>query len=216
MSSVQQTPAPNSRHTTTGAHTTARTTATEAIVTNGYPGGVNILKPNTQFGGSQYYAVESSVESTVTWVWNYTSLAKPPSHIDVVATMASSAGGLNPSPFTLGSNLSFAKTQTFMWDTGEYAATSSIPNGIYTLNIFDADAAGGATAIPKAGGLTPFRSWNFGVYSPLPYYALEGITCITCNAAGGQMEKLVWGTLVGTVGIAMGTMAWFAGIAGLW
>lgn len=176
-----------------------------------------MIKPNTQFGGSQYYAISSGVESTVTLVWNYTKVVKTPAHIDVVATMASSSGGTNPTAYTLSSNMSFDATQTFEWDTGKWASKSNMPNGIYTLNIFDADAPGGATAIPKAGQLAPFSQYMFGVYSPLPYVVAEPtMQCATCNAAGGKMDKLAWGTLLGTTSIAIGTMTWFTGLAGIW
>lgn len=128
--------------------------------------------------------------------------------------MLSSAGGVNPSPFTIAGNMSYEKTQTLTWDTGKYAETSLMPSGSYTLQIFD--AAGGPTVAPQPGSLAPFQGLRFGVYQPAPYFVYEGISCITCNAAGGKMEKLVWGMLLGTVGVAMGTMVWFTGLAGLW
>lgn len=202
---------------TTDATDAPRTTKAVSIPSNAFPGGVNIISPNTRFGISQYYAIKPSVSSTVTWVWNYTSLYKTPAHIDVVATMASTAGGLNPSPFTLSSNMSFAKTQTFEWDTGEYAKTSGMPTGVYTLQIYDADLPGGPTAVPQGGRLAPFNGWQFGVYTPAAYYVVEpAMQCVTCNAAGGSMERLAWGTLFGTVALTVGTMAWFTGAVGVW
>lgn len=172
-----------------------------------------MLLPNTQFGGSQYYAVGA----TATWVWNYTSLLRTPAHIDVVATVSATAGILQPSPFTLTTNMSFEPTVTFKWDTGAYAEESALPVGLYNLQIYDADNTAGVSAYPWPGKLAPFQLFKFGVYTPQPYYVLTPeFQCATCNAAGGKMERLAWGTLAGFVGITIGTMLWFTGISGVW
>lgn len=165
--------------------------------------------------GAPYY----KVDETITWVWNYTSLARNPAAIDILASFQPT-NGVSPTPFTLALNETFEATQTFKWDTGKYtSATGPLPIGTYTLVIYDADAPGGVSATASPGHLGVWEQFSFGMYtkqaSTLDVTYAE-IVCATCNSANG-LQKMTIGALLATAGITVATFSWFTGgFAALW
>ena len=167
-----------------------------------------MILPNTVSTATQYY----KVDQTITWIWNYTSLARNPSAIDIVATVSGAVSQAAPSPFTLAQNYSFAPTETFTWDTGKYVnETSALPVGTYTLMIYDADAPGGVSATPNAGYLAAFNQFRFGMYTGQPATPLpSAFMCATCNSASGLRAGALW-TIVFTGSLTVTSFLWFAG-----
>ena len=134
------------------------------------PGGVQMVSP-APTEGSQYY----KVGDFVTFKWNYTSLSVTPSAVDIMASCS-----LNSHLYTLALNQSVKETGAVTWDTGNYQRAASM-NGqpplvveTYTLVIYDAALSVSATA--KAGYLGAFDQYTFGMYTPLPYVPLNGMS----------------------------------------
>lgn len=207
-STVSQTTTTASSSTTTTPTTTTTTTILASINATDPTGGISMLTPAPTLG-SQFYRVGTPI----TLAWNYTSLLRTPTAIDILATYTPSYSNALPAPaFTLALNASFAATQTITWDTGAYALQTPLPVGAYTLIVYDADAEGGATATARPGYLGTQEGLVFGVYTPQVYVPLaDGYVCATCNAAGGKMERLTWGVLGGSLGVSLVSFVWFAG-----
>lgn len=168
-----------------------------------------MIQPNTQSTATQYY----KVDQTITWQWNYTSLSRPPSYIDIIATVSGGVSSAAPSPFTLATNYSFAPTQSFTWDTGKYVnETSALPVGTYTLQVFDAAAPGGVSATASAGYLAPYNQFRFGMYTGRSSTPLATpFMCSTCNSANARMQGNVVWMVVGTASLTVASFFWFAG-----
>lgn len=114
-----------------------------------------------------YYKIGNGQE--VTFVWNYTSLSVTPSAIDVVASCS-----LNSATYTLTQNMSVAPTGTFIWDTGKYQSTATIPLLTATYTLFVYDASKSLDDIPEAGHLGSQIGYSFGMYIPERYTPLNG------------------------------------------
>lgn len=208
--SLSTTSAPSTTTSNSNSNTNISTTSIPATA---LAGGLTLLTPAPSLTRSGIYY---KVGTTATWVWNYTSLLATPSAIDILASLSYTSGAAAPSPFTLALNTSFSPTQTFTWDTGAFALQTPLPVGNYTLVVYDADQAGGATAVPSPGRLAVYKGFVFGVYTPQAYVELENaFVCATCSAAWGRGERLVMGTLVGVVGGVVGGFLWFGGVAGV-
>jgi len=178
--------------------------------------------------GAQYF----KVGDWVTFAWNYTSLSVTPSAIDVLASCRA-----NQATYTLALNQTVDKTGRVLWDTGAYQATATVPllTETYTLVIYDAGAAGGVSATPKAGYLGVFDQFTFGMYSPQAYTPWAGkfacsscgvriwvltasvvdYQCATCSGALTTMERQTLGFLLGMGAITVLSFTWFAGGFGL-
>ena len=102
----------------------------------------------------------------ITLVWNYTSLQVTPSAIDVLAT--NTAG-----TWTLTNNASVKETGSVVWKTkNDEGGANPLLTDTYTLVVFDAQA--GITANPESGHLSPYLTYQFGMYLPQPYTPLAG------------------------------------------
>jgi hypothetical protein len=101
----------------------------------------------------------------VTFGWNYTSLIVTPSAIDVLVSCSTAT-------YTIASNMS-AKAMSVKWNTSEdMSGADALGTNYYTLAVFDAGQP--VTAIPKAGYLSSFNQFRFGMYLPQPYTPLSG------------------------------------------
>jgi hypothetical protein len=152
------------------------------------------------------------VGQTITWVWNYTSLLRPPQHIDILATIPAGANYALPSPFTLAVNETFNPTQTFTWDTGKYySETNPLPIATYHLVVYDADATGGVSQTPSPGYLGVWQQFPFGMYTPqAPVVLANPYVCATCNSAA-SLERMTLGALLATTGMTVVSFMWFTG-----
>jgi hypothetical protein len=132
-------------------------------------GGVSMLVPN-QFMGSQYY----KIGDFVTFKWNYTSLQATPTAINVAASCSQ-----NNAIYTLAMNQTIQPTGEVTWDTGAYQDANQqnpLLTNKYTLIIWD--AAKPMTAVPSAGYLGSYNSFQFGMYLKQPYQNLTGKLCV--------------------------------------
>jgi hypothetical protein len=170
------------------------------------PGGASMITPNAMSPASYY-----KIQDQITFAWNYTSLQKNPSAVDVMATCTA-----NNALYTIAVNETWEQVQTIVWDTGKYQATGTIPllTETYTLIIHDAAKAESATASP--GYLGTWKQFTFGMYSPQPYTPMADYVCATCSSAMSLMEKQTYAFLFSMVGVTVLTFGWFTGAAGLW
>lgn len=113
--------------------------------------------------GSQFY----KVGDYVTFAWNYTSLSVTPSALDILASCTA-----NQATYTIAVNQSADQTQV-VWDT-KNTPSGQVPflTEKYTLLIYDAESSVSAT--PRAGYLSVFNSFTFGMYTPQPYVPFKG------------------------------------------
>lgn len=166
------------------------------------PGGVSMINPNPT-SGAQYY----KVGDWVTFAWNYTSLQATPTAIDVLASCNAAQ-----QTYTIALNQTVGDTNTVLWDTGSYQQTAAagLLTNTYTLIIFDADAAGGETATPRAGYLSPQSTFTFGMYTGQAYTPWSSYNCATCNGAMSSMERQTWISLLAMACITVASFTWFA------
>jgi len=142
----------------------------------------------------------------VTWGWNYTNLQATPTGIDVYASCSSATR-----TYTLTQNMTFETLGSFTWDTGAYQSTA-VANPLvvqqYTLLIFDVD--GGPTAAAAAGYLGTFDTFQFGMYTPQPYTALnDGWTCATCSLAASDTDRRALGLALAMCVVTVLSFTWF-------
>ena len=139
----------------------------------------------------------------VTLVWNYTSLQVTPSAIDVLAS--NTAG-----TWTLTSNASVKETGSIVWKTkNDEGGSNPLLTDTYTLVVFD--TAGGVTANPSPGQLSPYMSYQFGMYLRQPYTPLTDFVCATCSGAVSEMERQTLKFVFAMSAITILSFAWFAG-----
>jgi hypothetical protein len=117
-----------------------------------------MITPNP-FSTSYY-----KIGDQVTFAWNYTSVSKLPKAVDVLVSCTA-----NQNLYTLALNQSAQQTGSFVWDTGKYQSTATVPllTESYTLIIYDAESSISATA--KPGYLGTYDGFIFGMYTPQPY-----------------------------------------------
>ncbi|KAJ9656751.1 hypothetical protein H2198_004755 [Neophaeococcomyces mojaviensis] len=193
------------RASITGGSSNKNTTSS-AIDPRQPPGGVSMITP-AAIDGMTFIKVGNQV----TFKWNYTSLARSPSYIDVIATNT-----VNSQTYTIAANMSFEPTQAVTWDTGEFTKTTDLPFVIatYTLMIYDANS--NPTAVPSAGYLGAFSNLQFGVYTPQPYTPLNDFRCATCSSGAMSLhEKQALSVILGTCAITILSFTWFASGFGL-
>jgi hypothetical protein len=141
-----------------------------------------------------------SVGSPITFVWNYTYLIATPTALDILVT-ATAPGLAIPTPFTLALNETFSFPQTFIWDTEKFAQETPLPQGSYSLIVYDADAADGQWTVATAGKLSAWRGASWGMYNTQKYTNMtDGFVCATCNAAAST--NLPKGTVTMLMGVA--------------
>ncbi|QIW95084.1 hypothetical protein AMS68_000602 [Peltaster fructicola] len=169
------------------------------------PGGLSMVTPNP-YSGSAFYKISDNV----TLGWNYTSCSILPTAIDVLAVASSRTYTLAVNQTVTGSS------QAFTWDSSKYPATAAaggLLTATYTLVVYDADQDVSATA--RAGYLSTFSQFYFGMYSPGATASYSGISCITCSGAMSAMEKQTFTMIFGMMAITILSFTWFAGAAGL-
>lgn len=169
-------------------------------------GGVSMITPDAMSPASYY-----KIKDQITFAWNYTSLSKAPSYIDVLASCSA-----NNNMYTIAANESWDQMQTVVWDTGKYQATGTIPllTETYTLVIHDAQKDVSATA--GSGYLGTWKQFTFGMYEPQPYTPMADYVCATCSSAMSLMEKQTYAFMFSMVGVTLFTFGWFTGAAGVW
>lgn len=173
-----------------------------------------------------YYKIGHGQE--VTFVWNYTSLTVTPSAIDVVASCS-----LNSATYTLTQNMSVAPTGTFIWDTGKYQSTATIPLLTATYTLFVYDASKSLDDVPQAGYLGSQIGYSFGMYIPESYTPLNGrslpfftqllkahltileFKCVTCNGALSDIQAQGLKFALGMAAITVASFTWFVGGLGI-
>jgi len=122
-----------------------------------------MITPNAM--STTYYKIGQDI----TFVWNYTSLSVTPTAVDVVASCSA-----NAQIYTLTQNMSVEAPATYIWDTGKYKASATIPllTASYTLFVYDADKA--LTDTPEPGHLGSYFGYPFGMYTTQAYVPLGG------------------------------------------
>jgi hypothetical protein len=169
-------------------------------------GGASMITPDAMSPASYY-----KIADQITFAWNYTSLSRNPSAVDVLATCTA-----NNALYTIAANETWEQMQTIVWDTGAYQSTGTIPllTETYTLIIHDAAKDVSATASP--GYLGTWKQFTFGMYSPQPYTPMADYVCATCSSAMSSMEKQTYAFLFSMAGVTVLTFGWFTGAAGMW
>ena len=169
-------------------------------------GGASMITPDAMSPASYY-----KIADQITFAWNYTSLSRNPSAVDVLATCTA-----NNALYTIAANETWEQMQTIVWDTGAYQSTGTIPllTETYTLIIHDAAKDVSATASP--GYLGTWKQFTFGMYSPQPYTPMADYVCATCSSAMSSMEKQTYAFLFSMAGVTVFTFGWFTGAAGMW
>jgi hypothetical protein len=134
-------------------------------------GGLTMVTPNA-LAGTQFY----KVGDWVTFAWNYTSVSVMPTAIDVLASCTA-----NQATYTIAVNMS-AKHTEVLWNTGETPeGQAPFLTENYKLMIYDSDSS--VTAPARAGYLSPFSGYTFGMYLKQPYTSLEGTHLFTLTSS---------------------------------
>lgn len=147
----------------------------------------------------------------VTFAWNYTSLSATPTAINIMATCTE-----NSQLYTIAMNQTVSSTGAIVWDTGKYQSTAvqdPLLTETYTLVIYDAASSISATA--RAGYLSVFDTYTFGMYTPQPYVALDQYVCATCSGALSSMERAALKMVLGMGLVTVLSFSWFVGGTGI-
>lgn len=133
-----------------------------------------MLTPTALPGSTPLYKIGNEIE----WGWNYTSLRGTPTAIDVIASCSKAS-----TTWVLASNMTFATSANFTWDTSKEADDNDNPllTELYTLIVKDSDAEMSDT--PEAGYLGVYSGFTFGLYAPQPYTPMADWKCVACNSA---------------------------------
>ncbi|ODA80506.1 hypothetical protein RJ55_03464 [Drechmeria coniospora] len=137
-------------------------------------GGVSMLSPAIMTQPTPLY----KISDYVTWSWNYTSLLGTPTAVDILVS-CTQAGVV-----TIASNMSFATSVNYVWDTRLQAGSAENPlrTDMYTLIIKASDAE--ITDRPEPGYLGTWSGFRFGLYSARPYQPFSEWKCPgVCSAA---------------------------------
>ncbi|KND92602.1 hypothetical protein TOPH_02529 [Tolypocladium ophioglossoides CBS 100239] len=167
-------------------------------------GGVQILTPATNVEPTVLYKIKDQV----TWGWNYTSLQGTPTAIDVLVSCSSASA-----TWTLTSNMTFATSVNYVWDTKKQADDPEAPllTEMYTLIVKDSDSA--ITAAPEAGYLGVYSGFKFGLYTAQPYTPYPEWTCPGCSDASSFFSHQPLGLAVTMSVVTFFSFTWF--VAGL-
>lgn len=113
------------------------------------PGGVSMLTPAPNLQATPLYKIGDDV----TWSWNYTSLQGTPTAVDVLVSCSVASN-----TWTLTSNMTFATSVNYVWETKEEAGSVQNPllTEMYTLIVKDSDTQ--ITSAPEPGYLAPGSS----------------------------------------------------------
>lgn len=163
-------------------------------------GGVEMLTPSTVAGTTVLYKIGNEIE----WAWNYTSLLGTPTAIDVLVSCATAS-----ETWTLSSNMSFATSVNFTWDTSkqENDAEQPLLTELYTLIVKDSDAEISEAAQP--GYLGAYSGFTFGLYAPQPYTPMANWTCLACDNAAPSLNSQAVGLACFMSLITFFSFTWF-------
>jgi hypothetical protein len=164
------------------------------------PGGADMITPSTVAGSTVLYKIGNEVE----WAWNYTSLRGTPTAIDVLISCATAS-----ETWTLSSNMSFATSVNFTWDTTKERDDTEKPllTELYTLIIKDSDAE--ISDAPEAGYLGAYSGFTFGLYAPQPYTPMADWKCIACDSAAPSLNSQAVGLAFFMSMISVLSFTWF-------
>ncbi|KAJ6104402.1 hypothetical protein N7523_010722 [Penicillium sp. IBT 18751x] len=167
-------------------------------------GGISMLTPSAL--STTYYKIGQDI----TFVWNYTSLSVTPTAVDVVASCSA-----NAQVYTLTSNMSAEATGTYIWDTGKYQSSATIPllTATYTLFVYDANKA--LTDTAQAGYLSSNQGYSFGMYSPQPYTPLGEFKCATCSGSISDIQRQGIKFALGMAFVTLASFTWFVSGLGI-
>lgn len=163
----------------TGGTRSRTSSATHTIFPPDLPaGGVEMVTPTTIAGSTALYKIGNEIE----WAWNYTSLRGSPNAIDVLVSCATAS-----ETWTLTSNMSFATSVNFTWDTTKERDDTEKPllTELYTLIVKDSEAEISDT--PEAGYLGVYMGFTFGLYAPQEYTSMPNWKCIACDSAAPSL-----------------------------
>lgn len=169
-------------------------------------GGVEMLTPTAIAASTALYKIGNEIE----WAWNYTSLRGPPNAIDVLVSCATAS-----ETWTLTSNMSFATSVNFTWDTTKERDDTEKPllTELYTLIVKDSDAE--MSDAPEAGYLGVYSGFTFGLYAPQPYTPMPDWKCVACNSAAPGLDSQALGFAVTMSLISVLSFTWFVTGLGL-
>ncbi|KAI9797270.1 MAG: hypothetical protein M1833_005566 [Piccolia ochrophora] len=163
-------------------------------------GGIRMITP-APISGSQYY----KIGDYVTFKWNYTSVSRFPSKVDVLVSCSKNQG-----TYTIAANQSAEKTGDVTWDTRKFqTGEAPLLEATYTLIVHDAAEA--ITAQPRAGFLGMSNQFTFGMYEKSDYVDKEHWKCSSClksDAAANIERRALMGVMTMAVVTAM-TFTWF-------
>jgi hypothetical protein len=169
-------------------------------------GGVEMLTPTQIAGSTPLYKIGNEIE----WAWNYTSLLGTPTAVDVLVSCATAS-----ETWTLSSNMSFATSVNFTWDTTKQRDDTEQPllTELYTLIVKDSDAE--ISDSPEAGYLGAYSGFTFGLYAPQPYTPMADWKCIACDSAAPSLNSQALGLAVFMSLISVLSFTWFVTGLGL-
>ncbi|OQD73703.1 hypothetical protein PENDEC_c014G06038 [Penicillium decumbens] len=196
--------------TTTGTNTDTKTKSKTTTSTSisidpaAGAGGISMITPNAM--STTYYKIGQDI----TFVWNYTSLSVTPTAVDVVASCSA-----NAQIYTLTQNMSVEAPATYIWDTGKYKASATIPllTASYTLFVYDADKA--LTDTPEPGHLGSYFGYPFGMYTTQAYVPLGEFRCATCSGSLSDIQRQGIKFALGMALITIASFTWFVGGLGI-
>lgn len=164
------------------------------------PGGVDMITPTAVAASTALYKIGTEIE----WAWNYTSLRGTPTAIDVLVSCATAS-----ETWTLSSNMSFATSVNFTWDTTKERDDTEKPllTELYTLIVKDSDAEISDT--PEAGYLGAAMGFTFGLYAPQPYTAMPDWKCIACDSGAPSLGSEALGMAFMMSFITVLSFTWF-------
>lgn len=192
--------------TNTDTKTNSKTTTTSSISINpaAGAGGISMITPAAL--STTYYKIGQDI----TFVWNYTSLSVTPSAVDVVASCSA-----NSQVYTLTQNMSAEATGTYIWDTGKYQSSATIPLLTATYTLFVYDASKSLTDTASAGHLGSNIGYSFGMYTPQAYTPLGEFRCATCSGSISDIQRQGIKFALGMALITIASFSWFVGGLGV-
>ncbi|GJN69517.1 hypothetical protein VFPFJ_06241 [Purpureocillium lilacinum] len=169
------------------------------------PGGVSMLTPAPNLQATPLYKIGDDV----TWSWNYTSLQGTPTAVDVLVSCSVASN-----TWTLTSNMTFATSVNYVWETKEEAGSVQNPllTEMYTLIVKDSDTQ--ITSAPEPGYLGTWQQFRFGLYAPQPYVPYSEWKCPgQCSSGSSLFDRQAIGLAVSMSVVTFLSFTWF--VAGL-
>lgn len=163
--------------------------------------------PNTAISPSGLYRVSDFV----TWSWNYTSLQANPTAVDVIVSCSSASA-----TWTLTSNMTFATSVNYVWDTKREANDANNPPLVAMYTLIVKDSAVDISRRPEPGYLNVATAYQFGLYTSLPYVPFNEWQCPGCSSASSIFNSQVVGLAVMMSFVTVASFTWFVSGLGLY